>query len=77
MLKQDTPNLAEIKIREEVRKELLDEMSQEQLAQHLQERDRRLIALGLSTAMLFALVVPGAAVVLGFSWRLLLWAAGH
>ncbi len=68
------PDLAEVKLREEVRAEFeQDQAKRDELAQ---THDRRVRALLVSFSFLAALLVPFAALVLGVAVRLFRLAAG-
>ena len=47
-------------------------------ARHLldSERDKRMLVLGVQVVFLGSLMLPLIALVLGFSWRVMMWAAG-
>jgi hypothetical protein len=68
------PDLAEIRLREEIRAELAqDQNAQDELAQ---VRDRRMRALLVSFTLLAGFLVPFVGVVLGAAVRAFRWAAG-
>jgi hypothetical protein len=76
-MQNEPPNLAEIKIREEIRSELVDEMEQERALAAAADRDRRFVALVVSISTVTALLLPALAAIMGLSWRILKWAAGY
>ena len=68
----DPPNLAEVQIREEVRRELLEESER----QDLTHRDRRVFAFFISSTFILAVCLPLLGLVVGLTVRAFLWAAG-
>jgi len=66
----------EIRIREEIRDELLAEQDQHAQQESAADRDRRLVALVISVTMSLACVLPLIALVVGLSWRAFRWASG-
>lgn len=62
--------------RAEVEGEVRAEYDQAARALLESERDRRVIALVVSGGVALSVVLPLIALVLGLSWRILMWAAG-
>lgn len=63
-------------LRAEVEQDVRAEYAERALLQSNEERDKRMVALLISFTVIVSLLLPLAAVVLGFSWRILKWAAG-
>ena len=70
----DPPNLAEVRLRESVRNELLDELQDRDEA--ISSQDRRVFALALSIVFALGIILPLAGAVIGLAVRAFRWAAG-
>jgi hypothetical protein len=73
---EDSPSFDERVARSEIEQEIRKEYDLALRQRRDEERDRRILALGISAALTLAVVVPLLAAVFGFSWRVLSWAAG-
>lgn len=76
MLQSERPNLAEVQLREEIRDEVIAELSDEQRAEAARDRDRRVMAFIISATVALSFALPLTALVVGLSWRIFKWAAG-
>lgn len=74
--REEPPNLAEVKLRQEIEDEVYDDITRRQAADALNDRDKRFFALAVTIAVLAGVTLPLLALVLGLSWRLVKWAAG-
>ena len=70
------PSFDERLARAEIERELRGEYDEALRQRNLQERDRRVLALIISIAVALSFTAPLLALVFGFSWRVLAWAAG-
>ena len=72
----DEPSFDEHVARAEIERDVRGEYSEALDERRRAEQDRRILALVISTVAAVSLLAPLAAFLLGFSWRLMLWAAG-
>ena len=70
------PGFGERVDRAEIERELRREYSATLAARSASEQDRRVLALVVSAGLVLGLCTPFIALVLGFSWRVLMWSAG-
>jgi len=71
------PSFDEQVARAEIERDVRDEYAQALRAKRGQERDRRYLALFISAVVVLGLLAPLLALVLGLSWRVLMWSAGQ
>jgi hypothetical protein len=71
------PSFDERVARAEIERDVRAEYSQALTNRRGQERDKRYLALFLSAVLVLGFLSPLLALVLGFSWRVLMWAAGQ
>jgi len=62
--------------RGEVEQKIRAEMALADAEREAEQRGRRILALGISAIIIISVLAPMLALILGGSWRLLMWAAG-
>jgi len=75
-VRDDPPNLVEVKIREEIRKELLEERARSEESEALSQRDRRVLALALSVLFALGFMLPVLGLIIGLGVRAFRFASG-
>ena len=79
-LGEETPDLAEVVLREEIAKEIHAEYAARSIAESNDQRDKRFLALGISgcgaVSLLLVVVIPALGLLLGAAVKLFFWASG-